>query len=267
MKNTLFVYICLIILSTVSCSKFTKLQKENDLDKKYDGAVAYYEEGDCLKSTILFEELIPLVRGTNRSEMVLYYHAKSNYCDEDYILSNYYFKNFVKTFPNSQYAEECAYLSALCLYRESPQYSLDQGDTENAIQELQLFLDRYPNTAKKDTINNMMGELRSKLELKAFEGAKQYHHIRRYRSAVIALKNALKEYPDSRYREEMMYLVVASNYELAINSVESKKEERLLDTIESYHNFADSYGESKFLKEAENWFNNALRELEAIRKN
>ncbi len=267
MKNSLFTFSIILILGCVSCSSFTKLQKENDLNKKYDGAIAYYNEGECLKSTILLEELIPLVRGTTRSEEVLYFHAKSNYCDEDYILSNYYFKNFVKTFPNSQYAEECSFLGAICLFKESPESSLDQGDTKKAIEELQLFLDKYPSTEKKDTINVMVRDLRSKLELKAYEGAKQYHHVRRYRSAVIALKNALKEYPDSRYREEMMYLVVASNYELAIKSIESKKEERLLDTIESYHNFADSYDESRFLKEAEGWYASALKELEDIRKN
>ena len=80
------------------------------------------------------------------------------------------------------------------------------------------------------------------------------------------MENALKTYPDSRFREDMLFLIVESNYELAINSIESKKEERLLDTIESYHKFADSYGESLKLKEAERWYGNALAELERIRE-
>jgi len=253
-------------MALTSCSKFSKLQKENDLDKKYQGAIDYYNEGECLKSSILLEELIPLVRGTNKSEDVLYYHAKSSYCDQDYILANYYFKNFVKTFPNSDYAEECAFLSALCLYKESPNYSLDQGDTRKAIDEMQLFLDKYPSTAKKDSINLMVRDLRGKLERKAFEGAKQYYHVRRYRSAVIALDNALKEYPDSRYREEMMYLIIASNHDLAINSVDSKNEQRLLDTIESYHNFVDSYPESDFMRQASNQYDAAVKALELFRQ-
>lgn len=267
MRNGLLLAIVLVLIGLTSCSKFTKLQKENDLEKKFEGAMAYYEEGEYLKASILFEELIPLVRGTNRSETVLYYHAKATYEDKDYILANYYFKNFVKTFPNSDYAEECAFLSSLCLVKESPNFSLDQSETKNAIDELQLFLDRYPQTEKKDTINIMVKDLRAKLEKKAYESARQYYHIRRYKSAVIALNNALKEYPDSRYREQMMYLIVASNYELAINSIESKKEERLLDTIESYNNFVDSYPESSQLREAEGWYDNALKALEDLRAN
>lgn len=267
MKKQLLLALFLPILALSSCSKFTKLQKENDIAAKLKGADDYYNEGECLKSGILYEELIPHVKGTAQYEEVLYHHAKSSYCDEDYILSNYYFNNFVKTFPSSDYSEECAYLGALCLFKESPHYSLDQEDTRKAIDELQLFIDKYPTTDRKDTINYMVKGLRAKLELKAFEGAKQYHHIRRYKSAVIALDNALKEYPDSRYREQMMFLIVESNYELAINSIESKKEERLLATIESYHNFVDAYGESSELKKAQVWYDNAIKELEDLRAN
>ena len=267
MKKTLFIGILLGVLGLTSCSKFTRLQKENDLDKKYEGALDYYDEEEYLKASILLEELIPLVRGTAKSENVLYYHAKATYMDSDFILANYYFNNFVKTFPNSQYAEECAFLSSLCMVKESPNYSLDQSETLNAIDGLQLFLDQYPTTNKKDTINSMIKDLRAKLELKAYEGARQYYHIRRYKSAVIALENALREYPDSRFREDMLYYIVAANYELATNSIDAKKEERLLDTIESYHNFADSYSSSEYLKQAEGWYDNALKALEELRAN
>ncbi|MDA0714120.1 MAG: outer membrane protein assembly factor BamD [Bacteroidetes bacterium] len=263
MKKYLFFTLCLVGLS--SCSEFSKIQKENDLEKKFAKAVEYYNEGECLKSSILFEELISLVRGTSRGEEVYYYHAKSTYCDEDYILGSYYFKNFVKTFPNSQYAEECSYLGAYCLYLESPNYSLDQSDTRTAIAEMQLHLDRFPNTTKKDTINTLIRELREKLEVKEFEHARLYYRTKRYKSAVIALQNALKEYPDSRFREDMLFFIVESNYELAINSIESKKEERLLDTIESYHTFADAYGESPKLRQAEQWYGNAVAELERMK--
>lgn len=266
MRKHLFFLPLLLLLGLASCSKFTRLQKENNIEKKLAGANAYYDEGECLKSAILYEELLPSVKGTAHYEEVLYKHAMSSYCDDDYILANYYFNNFVRTFPNSQYSEECSYLGAVCLYNESPEFGLDQADTRTAIDDLQLFLDKYPQTARKDTINHMMKKLRAKLEVKAFESAKQYHHTRRYKSAVIALENALKEYPDSQYREEMMLLIVESSYELAINSIPSKKEQRLLDTIESYHNFADAYGESGSIKKAQVWYDNAKKELEKLGK-
>ena len=264
MKKVLF--FLSVIFSLTSCSKFSKIQKENDLDKKYAAALDYYNEGECLKSSILFEEMISLVRGTSKSESVYYYHAKSTYCDKDYILGSYYFKNFVKTFPNSEYAEECSFLGAYCLCLESPNYSLDQGDTKTAIAEMQLHLERFPKTSKKDTLNVLIKELREKLEVKEFEHAKLYYQTRRYKSAVIALENTIKTYPDSRFREDMLFLIVESNYELAINSIESKKEQRLMDTIESYHKFVDSYGESSKLKEAERWYGNAVAELEKIQE-
>lgn len=254
----------LMFVSLAACSRFSRLQKENDLEKKFAGALEYYEEGDCLKSSILLEELIPLYRGTEKSEQVYYYHAKSTYCDKDYILANYYFKNFVKTFPQSTYAEECSYMAAYCLFLESPQYSLDQSDTEAAINALQLHLNDYPQTNKKDTINVLIADLRSKLERKSYEHAKQYHRTRRFKSAVIALENALNEYPDSRYREEMFFLLLSARFELAVNSIESKKKERLQNAIDTYHTFVDYFADSQYLKEAESLYDRVLSELEAL---
>jgi len=210
----------------------------------------------------LLEDLIPLTRGTARSENIYYYYAQSVYCQNDYILAGYYFETFVKTFPNSAFAEECAFLTAMCKVKESPEPSLDQGQTLAAIDGMQLFVDRYPETEKKDTINFLVKEMRAKLEVKSFENAKLYHHIRRYKSAVIALENALREYPDSRYREEMSFLLLSSHFELATNSIESKKEQRLRDAVESYHNFVDNFENSDRLKEASNLYKGLIKQLD-----
>ena len=261
MKKAVYIFSTLVICSTLGCSEFSKVVKSNDLDLKYTKGVEYFEEEECLKSMILFEELIPLIRGTERSEKVYYYYAKSIYCNGDYILAGYYFDNFVKTFPNSQFSEECVFLAALCSVKESPQYSLDQTSTKAAIGKLQTFVNQYPETSRRDTINYLVKELRSKLEIKAFDNARQYHHTRRYKSAVIALENTLNEFPDSRYREEMSFLLLDSHYQLAINSIDKKKLERLNETIESYHNFVDNFENSESLGRAEAIYENTLKAI------
>jgi outer membrane protein assembly factor BamD len=70
---------------------------------------------------------------------------------------------------------------------------------------------------------------------------------------VVALANSLKEYPDSKYREELMFMLLKSKYLLAINSVEEKKEQRLSAALDEYYTFADEFPESKFIKEAEKY--------------
>ena len=257
--------VLLIVMLSFGCSEYSKALKSNDLDLKYDLALELYEKEKCYKSMTLLEELIPLTRGTARSESIYYYYAKSIYCNEDYILAGYYFDNFTKTFPQSQFTEECAFLAALCRVKESPQYSLDQASTNTAIDQLQLFVNQYPNTDKKDTINFLMKEMRSKLELKAFENAKLYHRTRRYKSAVIALENTIREYPDSRYSEEMHFLLLESHYELAINSIPSKKLQRLKDAKESYHTFVDNFEESQNKRQADNILKDIEMALDELR--
>ena len=82
-------------------------------------------------------------------------------------------------------------------------------ETEQAIEEFQLFMDRYPASAYRDSCQSMVDGLRRKLEIKSFESAHLYYHTGKYKSAVIAFENAMKEYPDTPFREKMQWLIVA----------------------------------------------------------
>ncbi len=126
----------ILLLSSVllfSCSDFNKALKSTDLDYKAEVAEKYYAEGSYDRAIPLLEELIVLTRGSARSERMNYLHAKAHYGLKDYIMAAYYLSNFTRTFPKSEYAEEAAFLSAYCHYKNSPAYELDQVDTRNAI--------------------------------------------------------------------------------------------------------------------------------------
>lgn len=256
----------LLSIFTLSCSEYTKVLKSNDIEYKYKRAVEYYDEGEYSKALSIFDELGTLFRGTSRSEIVHYYIANCHFNLKDNYFAGYYYKNYAKTYPNSPKAEECLYKSAYCSYLNSPTASLDQSETEQAIDEFQLFLNRYPNSELKDSTNAMISDLRSKLELKAYENARLYYQMENYKSATVALKNMLREFPESPHREEIEFLIVKSSFLLASNSIDSKKEERFNETIESYHKFVDNYGEkSKYIKQAETYYSNALRELDKMK--
>lgn len=250
----------------LQCSDYQKTLKSKDPELKFTKAVEYYKDGRCYQALPLFEELIASVRGTQRAEEAYYYFAQTHYCIKDYYLANYYLKSFVKTFPTSQYAEECLFLAAMCSYQLSPKHTLDQTDTKLAVDEFQLFIDRYPNSNLKDSCNKMVGELRGKLELKSFEVAKLYHTTQRYRSAVVALQDALEAYPGSIYKEEIMFLIVESYYKYAEGSVDKKKLSRYKDTTDSYYKFVANFPESSRLREAESYFERSQKEVERLKK-
>ena len=249
----------------LSCSEYNKILKGSDYNLKFDKAIEYYKNDQCYKSLPLLEELMSYFRMTSKGEDVYYYYAKNQYCMGDFYLAGYYFKRFVKNFPQSYRVEECAFNSAVCLMMNSPDYYLDQSESYKAIDEFQLFMSKYPNSYLVDSCNKMVADLRGRLERKSFEKGKLYFKMEKFRSATIALNSTLTEFPDTKYKEEVLYLILKSNYLFALNSIQSKKVERFEESIKSYYTFVDSFKSSKFVDEAESLYLSSVKELEKIK--
>jgi outer membrane protein assembly factor BamD len=258
MQRTAFVLLVAVLLA--SCGQFNKALKSSDIEYKQEVAEKYYEAKNWDRAIPLLEELIVLRRGTAMSEKVNYMHAKAHFLMQDYALASYYLANFVRTFPTSQYAEEAAFLSAYCHYKNSPNYELDQIDTRHAIDQFQLFMVRYPNTALRDSCNSLIDMLRLKLEVKAFHAANQYYRMRNFQAAGVAFRTFVRDWPNSKFREDAMLLLLKSDHQLAINSIETKRLERVQEAIRSYHNFADAFPQSAVLSDA----SKVHRELNAM---
>lgn len=255
-------YLILALVSILwSCSDFNELVKSSDYDKKFEAAKEYYEEGDYLKSETLLKELLSIYKGTKRAEEIYYYYAYSYYGMRDYDYAAFHFKNFVKNFPRSEKAEEVSYMIAVCYDKLSPEASLDQSNTHKAIQEYQLFLDKYPNTDKRKDVNKAIDELRDKLEVKAYELAYLYYKVSDYKAAVIALENVIKQYPDINNIAEIRYYIVDAGFKLAENSVESKKQERYEAVLDYIDNFNRSHSESEFKKDVDKIQNQTKKAL------
>lgn len=250
----------------ITVGKFNKLVKSGDLEAKYAAAIKYFDKEDYSKAIILFEELMSVYRGTAKAEEIHYYYAYCNYNLEDYIVAGYQFRNYVKNFPNTKHTEECAYMNAYCFYLNSPEYSLDQIDTKLAIKEFQRFTNQYPQSDKIKECNNLLDQLRGKLERKSYENAMLYYNMTDYKASIIAFGNHLKDFPGSKHTEELNYLIIKSYYLLALNSIESKKQERFKAAVDTYIKFVDGFPKSEYLKDAEFIYTSALKNLEKYNK-
>lgn len=239
-----------IALVLASCSEYNKAVKSTDLQYKYRMAEKYMEKPDYDRAMPLLEELLSLTRGDTLYERVSYYYARGYFGMKDYIMASYYLGNFAKTFPNSVHAEESSFLSAYCHYKESPEYELDQRDTYAAIEKLELFMVRYPESALRDSSLTLASELRMKLEKKDFFGAQQYLRTRHYEAASQAFSSFLRKWPNSVYREEALFSILQADHDLAMNSVESKKAGRSEAGIRSFNTFADAFPESARMPQA-----------------
>lgn len=241
----------ILLIAVAGCkSKFEKLKASNDNAKKYQAAIAYYNKKDYNKALELFETLVQRYRGQAQAEDLYYYYAYCNYRLKDYTSASYHFKQFSDTYPSSQRAEECNFMSAYCYYLDSPIYSLDQENTNKAIDKLQLFINLYPKSDRVAEASKLIQNLRDKLERKAYENAKLYLTIGDYQAAVIDFGNVLRDYPDTKYAEEMEYLTIKAQYQYAEHSDEFRQEERFGQTVTFEQQFADKYPNSKYLADA-----------------
>lgn len=261
---SLLASIVVILLASSCKSKFEKLRASNNIAMKYQEAVKYYEKKKYPKALVLFDDLMTKYRGQAEAEDLYYYTAYTNYRLRDYTSARYHFKNFATTYPNSPRAEECRFMSAYCFFVDSPRASLDQENTRKAIDELQLFINLYPDGDKAKEAGDLIQKLRDKLETKAFANAKLYYDMGQpddYRAAVIAFESMLREYPDTKYAEEIEFLILKSQYLFAENSMPYRQEARFNEAIDYYQDFTEHYPNSKFKKEAEDLRSSAEKQI------
>jgi len=254
MKRYIPIFLLIVIVS--SC-KYEKLLKSRDYRLKYNKALEYYAEEDYMRAEGLFEQLKPILKGTEQADTVFFYGAYCSYNQKEYLLAAHYFNEFKGFFANSPYAEEAEYMSAYCMYLQTPRSSLDQSYTYQAISALSIYMSRYPNSDRADECIRIIGELRDKLVDKSYQNAKLYFELGDYTAAIIALTTSLDDFPETKYREEIMYLVLRSKYLLAEGSIQNKKVERYQSTVDEYYSFLDEFPESEYMKDAVEMFDNS----------
>ena len=249
-----------------SCGEYNKILKSTDYELKYSYAKKYFNMKEFTKSATLLEELVPIYKGTASAEESLYLLAQSYYGQKDYLTASQYFNTYYTTYPQGEYTELARYYSGYGLYLDSPDPRLDQTQTYKAIAELQLYLEYYPQSERAKEAQNIMFELQEKLALKELLATRLYYNLGTYmgnnfQSSVITAQNALKNYPYSKYREEFMYYVIQSKYELAMVSVEEKLQGRYRDVVDEYYNYMNEYPEGKYVKQVKKFYDYASKRI------
>ncbi len=251
MRKNAFILLAVlaIAVANTACGPFNKLLKSGDNDKIYAEGLQMLDLGKFSRAITCFEKVQPYFVGTMREDSLAYYTAYAHFKNDAFSTSSELLDEFRRKFTRSPFLEDVEGMYALSFYYLSPEPTRDQTTTEQALTAIQEFIGRYPNSTRRAAFEQMARELTQKQYDKVFINAKTYYTIGRYKSAVPALKNALKKYPDSPHREELMYLTVKSSYELAKNSIESLQRDRYMNMLDSYYSFVAEFPESKHVKE------------------
>lgn len=246
-----FIYSLFFFSILSSCSEYQRVLKTDDIASKFKLGTELYELGKFEKANRLFLQIVPKYRGKPQAQKLMYMHSKAFYNTKDYYTANYKMEQFVESYPDSERVDEIAFLGAKSYYFLSPKYSRDQTETIDALEKLQEFINRYPDSKYFNDANAIIQELDLKLEKKAYEIALQYNktgpYHRDYNSAITAFDNFLDSFPGSVFREDALFYKFDSAYKLAVNSVKWKQNERTEKALKYYRSLMRYFPETKYL--------------------
>ena len=267
MKKNLNLIVALLSAAILSsCGEYNKVLKSTDYNYKYEYAKRAFEEGKYTQAYTILEDIVTVFKGTDKAEESLFLLGMSYYENKDYLSSGSYFRTYYQHYPKGKYAELARFYCGSGYYLDSPETQLDQTGTVKAIEELQNFLEFFPKSDKVSIAQNAIFELQDKLVKKELENATLYYNLgnfmgNNYESAVIVAKNALKDYPYSKYKEQLELLILKSRFQEANQSTDEKKEDRFRVVIDEYYSFINDFPESDNRNEADNIFKIASKHV------
>lgn len=256
----------LLAITLASCGEYNKVLKSSDVNYKYEYAKKAFEDRRYVQASTLLEDVVKVLKGTDKAEESLYLLGLSHYENKDYSSASTYFQTYCAHYPKGKYAELARFYSGYGYYLDSPEPQLDQTNTYKAIDELQKFLDYYPESDKKSIAQSAIFELQDKLVQKEIDNAQLYYNLgnylgNNYESAIIVANNALKNYPYTKHREQLQMIVLKAKFQEAYQSVAEKKADRYREVVDEYYSFINDYPDSKYRSEADNIFKIADRFL------
>ena len=234
-----------------------KIIKSADPDLIFTEGLKYYKIEKWKQAGDLFDACQGYYVGDIREDSIAFFSARSRFKDRDYSVATTQLDEFRRKFGRSIFVEDAEAMLAMCYYYLAPDPTRDQTVTGEAIIAFSEFIERYPQSKRAEAFSNLIVELTERLKEKAYINAYTYYKVQRYKSAVVALRNALKQYPDTPRREDILYLIAVSNYRLAHNSIEEKQGDRYLNVLDSYYSFINEFPESKHRKELERYIKEA----------
>lgn len=271
MRKVTFFVLLTAMSVLAACSNYSELLKSSDIGYKYEAAKEYYANGQYNRASQLLQTIITTLKGSDKGQESLYLFGLCNYYSGNYETAAAIFRKYYQTYPKGLYTEEAHFYAGLSLMEEAPDPKLDQTPTYEAVTEFQNFMELYPYSNLREQAMQHIFTLQDQLVEKEYLSAKLYYELgdyfgncsndggSNYQACVITAENAIRDYPYTKLREDFAILILKAKFELASRSVEEKKEERYHNAIDEYYGFTNEYPESKFMKEAERLYKQAMK--------
>lgn len=261
--------LAVMLPALTGCSQYLKLQKSMNAEYKYEMGKAYFIEGRYDRAAEMLEDVNAFMKGSANGEECLYMLGMCYFNQKDYVSASTYLQTYCTSYPRGLYTEQARYHTVVALYLDTPDPRLDQSSTVRAISEIQLFNEYYPYSSYRAQVEEMLYALYDRLVEKEYRSAQLYYNLgnymgNNYQACIITAQNALRDYPYTKFREDLSFLILKAKYTMAKESIKEKMLDRYRDAVDEYYAFKNEFPESTRLKEATNMLNEAEKAIKRL---
>jgi len=161
------------------------------------------------------------------------------------------FKEFLTFYPTSPRADYAQYRMAFAYSLQMRAPERDQTNTRDVIKELQVFMDRYPNSTLMPDAKKLMREAKDRLSEASYRVGFYYYRIKWYVGAIDRFKEILKSDPEYTHRDDV-YFRLAESLRLTKKEAEALPYyERLVAEFESSEHIEEAKKRIAELKAAQ----------------
>ncbi len=263
MRNVFARLLPLVLLFAIGCGGSGRVS--------YEGPRDAFERGKALFEAEKYSDAIPYLQGVfdfgrthewaADAQLML---ARAYRGNREFLLAANEFTRFTQIFRSDPRVAQASYELAMTYFDRSPQYKLDQTDTEQAIAQFQLFMTRFPDHPLTDEAQTRVVELRDKLAHKRYDAAAQYELRGFSEAAALTYESVFDDYYDTTWADDALLGAIRAYVTFARQSVAAKQADRLRQAMSNYDRLLQIFPDSPVLKEAESAYAEARGMLQAV---
>jgi outer membrane protein assembly factor BamD len=160
---------------------------------------------------------------------------------ESLVLAANEYREFLTFYPTNPRADYAQYRLAVAYGEQMLAPDRDQSATRDVVKELQVFMDRYPNSALMPEARKLMRDAKDRLSEASFLVGRHYYRIRWYRGAIDRFKEILEKDPEYTRRDAVYYLLAESLF----------KDDKKPEALPYYERLVKEFEQSEYLKDAQ----------------
>ena len=203
LRLTLFTSILfsLVLVSCASRQTTVPLEPGDELER----ATAYFENKRYENAAKSFEKIIFYYPSSEYVDDAQFWLGRSYFGEKDYDQAIIEFDYLIKNFSNSLFVEDAYFYRAQAYILKTPGYTKDQTELNMALNLLDEFLTRYPNSQRTAEVRELILTARDRLAKKELENGKLYVKLNKLDAALIYFEFVIQTYPETKSSNEAKY--------------------------------------------------------------